>query len=91
MSIPSPIIACDTCGREFESLRRKNEHVKRIHSSEETRTCPHCDCVLANAASLPRHAKLCKKRPINEITCDLKPLVVQNNNKHPHKKVTSDH
>ncbi len=54
---------CTQCTASFSSAKRLNEHVKRNHSEASTRTCPHCDKVFKNAASLPRHVKQCDQWP----------------------------
>jgi hypothetical protein len=61
------------CTKQFKSTRRLNEHIKRVHSSTEDRTCPHCSKVMKNAGSLPTHIRTCKKKPSNEIECVIEP------------------
>jgi uncharacterized C2H2 Zn-finger protein len=63
--------SCPVCSLHFGTQALLNKHTSRSHGPVEERTCPHCAQVFKDKTSLPRHVKLCHKRPAVAIKCVL--------------------
>ncbi len=66
-----PPFACPSCSSGFSTQALLNKHTSRSHGPVEERTCPFCAQVFKDKTSLPRHVKLCPKRPAVAIKCVL--------------------
>ena len=81
--------ACAECGLSFASIKRRNEHAKRVHAPAADRTCRHCQQVFSSAASLPRHVRICSQQPDIAIHCVVPASSIPPNPTAPHNKSRS--
>ena len=78
---------CADCSASFDSSKRLMEHRKRKHGPVAALSCPHCQAVFTNAASIPRHVRSCPKRPEATIQCVIPASSVPASTTAPHSKV----
>ena len=79
--------SCSECDNSFPDRRRLLEHQRRVHLDESLRTCPHCNKVMKNRGSLPKHVHGCQKAPTNEKECVITPRVIPPSPSNPNRKV----
>ncbi len=66
-----PLFACPNCSSHYSSQALLNKHTLRSHGPVKEHTCPYCKQVFKDKTSLPRHTKLCHKRPAVAVKCVL--------------------
>jgi hypothetical protein len=84
-----PTHPCTQCDAAYSSLKRLNQHTKRVHAPVANQTCPFCAQVFSNAGSLPRHTTICRQRPEKRISCVMPASKVPASPTSPHNKSRS--